>query len=129
CLPPRRSSDLGRRWHYRVIAVAFGFIGDLLPALQTGPVGTARLGEGCQLIKSGWISHAIGSELTERGGCMNDFPDGSVIRGLEVNDIRGHRKANRRQDFRAIHDEHPLSTGRKIGEQWPRKRIKRECET
>src|SRR5699024_8717 len=94
----------GRRWHYRVIAVAFGFIGDLLPALQTGPVGTTRLGEGCQLVKSSWISHAFGSELTERGGCMNDFPDGSVIRGLEVNDIRGHRNANRRQDFRAIHD-------------------------
>src|SRR5699024_11991370 len=84
-----------RRWHYRAIAVAFGFIGDLLRVLQTGPVGTAKLGEGCQLIKSGWISHAIGSELTERGGCMNDFPDGSVIRGLEVNDIRGHRKIGR----------------------------------
>src|SRR5699024_6790336 len=92
----------GRRWHYRVVAVVFGFIGGLLLALQAGPVGATRLDKGCQLVKSGWISHTFGSELTERGGCMNDFPDGSLFGCLEVNDIRSHRKADRRQDFRAI---------------------------
>src|SRR5699024_1477247 len=97
------------RWHRCILG--FGCSSMLLAALETGPISTTRLRESCEFRKGGRIGHACCCDATECRCRMNNFPYRSVIGCVEINDIRGHRKSDWRQDLSAIHDEHPLCTG------------------